>query len=213
MPDIGILVEMVLARLSLPRVGFLWMEERPGTGGVAGKGFFPVHYRTDSPSENPGTDLFLGEIEAPEREAATLSLLVVLPGTDSLLSDLISGFPKRPCARLVAGCLDRGVPVLCFMDRSNAGFSCVGAFRSFREESLAGLERMGLSFFDLAGGKPEKCGETGGTCVFDRPGWYSWADISHFPGNCRVLRLGKNTRLTAEARERLQRQGVLTEVV
>lgn len=212
MPEIGVLVEKVLLRLSLPRVGFLWMEEGLDFHFPDVRAFYPVHFRIDRPMAARPNEKILQGITAPENEAAFLDLLVVLPATDSLLSELVSGFPKRPCARLVAGCLDRGVRVLSFLDGSSAGFSCYGRYGSYRNKTLTLLDRLGFSVIPLDKSDAEDTGESAGTCVLDKAGWYSWADVAHLPGKCKRLQLGRQSRLTVEARERLDRLGVEMEV-
>lgn len=201
-------VEIVLKRLMLPRVGLLCftadLPDMPETDS-----FNWVLYsscQTDLPLRR---GYKLSALKEPEREGKTLSSLVVPECPRGLAAELLNAFPVSSEGLLIFGCLGCGVPV--FLDSSPFdccklwGGSPFGAEAAFR---LKRLESWGVTF--IGGGSPDEiaskpCSEK---ILTVSGGWITWSELSGNIGGVSAVRLNGGARLTAEAKDRLLSYGI-----
>ncbi len=201
-------VEIVLKRLMLPRVGLLsfssGLPDAPDC-----EAFNWVLYSSVQSDLPLGKGYSLSCIKAPEDEGRTLSLLAVPECPRALAAELMNGFPVSPEGRLIFGCLGFGVPV--FLDASP--FDCCRSwagspFGADAASRLKRLESWGVKLLEAAAsceGASEPCSEK---VLTVSGGWVTWSELSGNIAGVTAVRLMGGARLTDEAKDRLLSYGV-----
>ncbi|HPU69423.1 MAG: hypothetical protein WBJ35_01070 [Acetomicrobium sp.] len=203
---INSLCEIVLKRLSMPRVGMVWsspptLQWKP-RGEITLVHYLPNHFRETFEFENNPSYL-IESITNPRREAKTLSALVVPMASLQLISELCLGFPFSPAGSLIYGCLDEQLPVI--IDDSN--LRCGFGLRNCMAH-LQALDKISSRLCDLGFVMVLKDNLSSGishnVMEICEKGWISWCELAGRLSGVNVIVLKGGARLTDEAKDRLR---------
>lgn len=209
--DLDKMVELVLKKLSIPRIGVLWYSRSLWEGNCCFANW--VHYVDGAPGPAcPWYDL--NAIDRPENEGDYLNGLMVLSAPPSLLRELVT-FPESSGGRLVAGCLGRSLPVVLDVTSIRGWSVWQGPMGERLARAISDLTCLGCS---LVGWEADSRADyalpkkKNGRITLSDPGWYSWSEIAPSVRPGVVLHLGKGVQLTDQAKEKLSAIGVNLEV-
>ncbi|MEA3284877.1 MAG: hypothetical protein U9Q00_07920 [Synergistota bacterium] len=209
--DLNKTVDMVLKKLSIPRIGVLWHSRSRWEGDC---GFVDwVHYVDGGPGPaDPWYDL--NSMDRPENEGYSLDGLMVLSAPPSLLRELVT-FPETSGGRLIAGCLGRNLPVVLDVSSLRGWSAWQGPMGERLARAMSDLTFLGCSLVGWGADSVKDSGLTDkrdeGVALSD-PGWYSWSEIASSVRPGAVLHLGSGVKLTDQAKDRLSAIGVTLEV-
>ena len=198
------IIDEVLRRLTLPRVGLLCDEAEPLPGSDA---FTWVTYPRGG--EKAPRVYPLPRIERPEDEGATLRLLVALNCPLTVVGELLDGAPRSSEGALILGCLGRAVPVL--MQGSFTAWTWYGGTACGRRLASR-LERLRAWGLHIIEDGPERTAaateDEAGALILREPGWTTWRELDGRLAGVSSIRLTGGAKLTLEARERLTRLNI-----
>jgi hypothetical protein len=214
------IVELVLKRLQRRRVGLLSFVDLTFDPTPSDAPWILISYLAGEAVLAPAPFHRLDALERPETEGNTLSALAVPVCPAPLLRELAGGVYVSPEAYLVAGCLDRRVPVVAGVGHLADRLLPGGPARARFEATLSDLTSSGLFFVGLqpAGATPGPGASApapavsivpaGGELLLAGRGWVTWRELCTEIGGIRRILLASDTRMTTEAQDGCARLGI-----